>query len=559
MPLVVVFAKFDQIIRKASNNAGENDYRRVRAAYRAFVLAISGSFNEEWGRDIWRVAVKDDQRTFSVDQACPGLPLIQNEATIVQTETTVYHFRRYVRNFFESKIEGDFIGSKVQRTRIRGCIETVASLVFCADVKLDSFGEVADVLSKVGVTEQTNDSSIRLNPLFTVRWTCLSLVVIKQIVDDKRLQDLVKLVLDGLTPFQTDLDSRDTEAMALTAVQNMDDDLRKAWEAVLDLRLALEPWSQNKYKTESEIRNILSQKQCEASIQELERIAMEAVGLKEIDWRFHFFQENMDEVTHKLIRRLPGVFFDSLQTAPPSLTSEALDLPSVKSTPIPPQLVFPRQQLQSMSILGQRLRDITKRRDTEWDEETLKSLKYLREVPIQLCGLGCLMERQLWRLVDLRDGSGLGFTVELFFLALRQLLSASPPPDKSSSSEVISEEELKKVFYTGTFDVIKSNWRESKNSAGTQRILLDILSDLLIQGRGIFSDFRYPPYIVEMLLDLVGKMVQGLGLERGLHPHIDDLLDDLMDESPMVMKRMNTGLRDEALNTIYRSLTTMPS
>ena len=29
------------------------------------------------------------------------------------------------------------------------------------------------------------------------------------------------------------------------------------------------------------------------------------------------------------------------------------------------------------------------------------------------------MERQLWRLVDLRDDGGLGFTIELLFLALR--------------------------------------------------------------------------------------------------------------------------------------------
>jgi hypothetical protein len=34
------------------------------------------------------------------------------------------------------------------------------------------------------------------------------------------------------------------------------------------------------------------------------------------------------------------------------------------------------------------------------------------------------LRRQLWRLQDLRD-DGLGFTVELFFLALRQLLSNS--------------------------------------------------------------------------------------------------------------------------------------
>jgi hypothetical protein len=375
-----------------------------------------------------------------------------------------------------------------------------------------------------------------------VRWTCLSLVAIKRIVDDEQLQQLANMALGGIAPFQTNPGSRDTVTKALTTTQKMDDDLKKAWEAVLDLRLALEPsnQSQSQDTIESEIRSILNQDTCEASIQELERIAMEAVGLKDIDWRIALLQETMDKVTHKLTRHLPGVFFDELRP------SDASDLPSVQTTPIPPQLIFPGQQLQCIYILGQRLRDIT---NTEWGE-TLKSLKYLREVPIPLRGLNFLMERQLWRLLDLRDGGGLGFTIELFFLALRQLLSASPSPDKSSSSD------LEKVFYTGTFDVIKSNWKKSKNSAGTQRILLDLLCDLIIQGRGIFSDFRYPRYIVEMLLDLVGKMVEGLG-RRGPLPHIDDLLYDLTGES--LRDRMHIRLRDEARNKILQSLNIMSS
>jgi hypothetical protein len=498
-----------------------------------FVLAISGSFSQGWGRDVWKKVVGDGLTTSSVGQADPGLPSIQKG-------TTVYRLCGFVRDFFESVSEGD-LESKVQRTRMCGCIETAASLVCCADVKLDSFGEVATVLSEVGDKEKTNDpSSVRSNPLFIVRWTCLSLVAIKRIVNDNRLQELAKLALDGIAPFQTNLGSRDTVAMALTAAKKMDEDLKKAWEAVLDLRLALEPWSQNQNKTEPEIRSILIT--CEASIKELERIAKEAVGMEGIDWRIRYLQKTMEEVTHKLTRRLPGVFFYELPAIAPNMTSEAPDLPSVQTTPIPPQLIFPGQQLQCIYRLGQKLRDITKS-ETEWNAEMHNSLKYLREVPIPLRGLNNLMERQLWRLLDLRDGSGLGFTIELFFLSLRQLSSASPSP------------ELEKVFYTGTFDVIKANWTKSKNSTGTQRILLDLLCDLIIQGRGIFSDFRYPRYIVEMLLDLVGKMIAGFGRRRGLQPHIHDLLDDLLDES--LSNRMNIVLRDEALDIIDRSLSTV--
>ncbi|KAI0278416.1 hypothetical protein BGY98DRAFT_541013 [Russula aff. rugulosa BPL654] len=509
----------------------------------ALALAIPGSFNGKWGQEVWKGVVRDQSTSPANLQArsLPGFPSTRQG-------TTVYKLCRRMRHFFEAhKYEGNFVDAgSVHTRRMRAYVETAASLVCCADVKLDSFGDIAYVLSEVGDKEQTNNTlSIGLNPLFTVRWTCLSLVAIKQIINDNRLQELVKLALDGITSFQTNLGSRlgDTVTTALTVSQKMDHDLKKAWGAVLDLRLALESRSQSQNQTESGIRSILITSSCEASIQELERIATEAVGLKEVDWRIRFLQETMDEVTHKLTRRLPGAFFDELRPTAPIMTIEASDLPSVQTTPFPPQLIFPGQQLQSIYILGQRLRDITQRQNTEWDEETLKSLKYLREVPIPLCGFNYLMERQIWRLLDLRDGGGLGFTIELFFLALRQLSSASP------------SSESKKVFYAGTFDVITSNWEKSKNSAGTQRILLDLLCDLIIQGRGIFSDFRYPGYIVEMLLDLVGKTVEGLG-QTG-HPHIDNLYNELMDGS--LMNRMDVVLRDKTLSTIRRALDTVSS
>ena len=89
------------------------------------------------------------------------------------------------------------------------------------------------------------------------------------------------------------------------------------------------------------------------------------------------------------------------------------------------------------------------------------------------------------------------------------------------------------------------NWKKSKNSAGTQRILLDLLYNLVIRSRGVFSDFPYPPYIVEMLLDLVGKMVKG---HMGLKRHINEVIEELEDED--LRNRMDNSLRDKALDAI---------
>ena len=145
------------------------------------------------------------------------------------------------------------------------------------------------------------------------------------------------------------------------------------------------------------------------------------------------------------------------------------------------------------------------------------------------------MKRQLWRLLDLRDGGGLGFTIELFFLALRQL-------ELSSTS---SSFKVKEAFYTGTFRVIISDWINYKNSVGTQRVLLDLLCDLVIGSRGAFSKISYPSYIVEMLLELVQKMVEG---HEGFHAHIDDIIQEL--EEVNFRNLVDNDLRDKVLRVI---------
>ncbi|KAH9170094.1 hypothetical protein EDB89DRAFT_1980530 [Lactarius sanguifluus] len=127
------------------------------------------------------------------------------------------------------------------------------------------------------------------------------------------------------------------------------------------------------------------------------------------------------------------------------------------------------------------------------------------------------MRQQLWRLQDVRDGGGLGFTVELFFLSLRRHLSMSSLHESNS------------VFYTGTFKIITSHWEESRQSLGTHCILLNIICDLTIPGRGTFSDFSCPESITTMLLDTVGQMLQGY---TGLDEHIREAVQEIESANP---------------------------
>ncbi|KAI9438748.1 hypothetical protein H4582DRAFT_1950685 [Lactarius indigo] len=144
------------------------------------------------------------------------------------------------------------------------------------------------------------------------------------------------------------------------------------------------------------------------------------------------------------------------------------------------------------------------------------------------------MKRQLWRLQDLRDGGGLGFTVELFFLSLRQLLS------------IPSLHESNSVFYDGTFKIITSHWKEGRESLGTHHILLNVICDIIIRGRGVFSDISYPESIMTMLFEMVGNMLQGYA---GLDGHIRDAVQEI--ESVDSRSCMDVSLQRRALAAIH--------
>ena len=259
----------------------------------------------------------------------------------------------------------------------------------------------------------------------------------------------------------------------------------------------------------------------------------EAKGMDDVGWRISLLQDATDNATHKLTRRLPGVSVNELKPSGPILIKDAFKFPLLGDTPITPRFIFPGQQLQGLFALGRGLHDILENRNPEQHSETVKRLGSIDEIPVPLRRLKNLMTSQLWRLQDLRDGGGLGFTIELFFLSLRQL---SPTPSSS---------ELNRVFYTGTFEVITSGWENIKDPSGTQRILLNLICDLVIKSRGVFSDFSYPQYIVEMLLNLVGNMLDRHGYTQ---PHINNAVEELWNVNPRDC--MDRALRSEALEKL---------
>ena len=500
----------------------------------SFVMAIPGSFNGEWGEEVWMEVSNAVERTKSTNRNQPsriqGVPLVRTRilnsdfrADIVallpvphppdpnfhsryttvhaQGEDTVRDLSARVAHVLETcKNRHLFTSDELWRRRTRACIETAASLVCCTGANPGQFGNMVKLLGDVAIDQKLRESSSEgKDQSFVIRWTCFSLVIIRRIMESDLMARgqlrigwimVEKAINDGTGGEQTP-----------THFQKMIETFDKAWRCLHELSCAL---LLAKHLPEEPIKEIL--RRHESQISELEHIFIEADRFQDIDEWVERLQQSLDEKTHGIItRHLPGVNPDDFGTEPVHFSQFLeFDRHSQKF-----QFIFPVRILKSVSSVAHTLRNVL---DGPWDVDAF------REVHENLGGFFILpnwrdnpFHRLEWRLKDLRDGGGLGFTVELFFLALKQLLSTS------------SSNESHPALYIGTFRAITSDWRKYKGSLATQKLLLD----MLVPRRSSIHVVSYPAYIVDEFLVLLGNILQG---QTG--PHIDDVVQQLTREIP---------------------------
>jgi hypothetical protein len=142
------------------------------------------------------------------------------------------------------------------------------------------------------------------------------------------------------------------------------------------------------------------------------------------------------------------------------------------------------------------------------------------------------MERQLWRLRDLSEGGAFGFTLELYFLSIKQILSSFTSSPRGTY----------KAIFVKTFKAITSDWQQFTGSIGTLQIILNLVYNIAVLDRGIFSNYAYPDYITKELLDLLGRMVEGQA-----NVNVEDAGAELRLDDWRVRDR---GFRDSALIAI---------
>jgi len=561
---------------------GENEERKYRDAravqwlihnrteddeMESFVMAIPGTFTSKWGVDVWRkvseVMQSDDtnsgqngvldrsqteasvlapqvfqspERTSSPRgfrhkmNAPPGaIPFTAGDPHGIR-DPAIYDLCNRIRRLLDRCDHRNlFTKKEVWRKRTRGCVETVASLVFCADVKLEKFGELGRLLQELG--ENIRDlSAAGTDGSFITHWTCLSLVTVTRwSLNNDLIERYARHAIDILSRFQLEgggvrTNIGNTDENAIKNARTIDGYFEKASEFYVHGLSRASNLGQMA-RAEEEVREVLARDH-EADVAMLERIVPAVNQMEPFDTSVSYVDETISILARGLNAQIPGVSFDEFKNAELIQPKEFFNLSEDGKSLT--QFIFLCQRLRLLCSFAPKLRDIIDGRGTNAYKVMLESLKAIphdvdREHPVM--GERHVMERQLWRLQDLRDGCGFGYSVERFFLALAQLLSMAPPPD----------------IYIGTFRVVTSNWRQHRHSIGTQRVILNIICDMVIRFRGFFSDSDYPDYIIEELLLLLGNMMEG---QSG--SHIDEVIEELGTPS----WRRNNRWADEAIKVI---------
>jgi hypothetical protein len=470
----------------------------------SLVKAIPNSLNMGWGLKVWKQVMRIPSavpppsplpNTTSAFSLTPNsLNAYPHSAITRLQEGNIGHkLRIRVAHLLETcKTRSIFQNDEAWRRRTRACLEAVVSLVCCAesDAELEWLGsDIVKLLGDIGEVENTHKSSMEgKDQSFVMRWSCLSLIVIRRVLkrDDsvhKKADLAIKLHAEDVS----------LPEQAPEGAQAIDESFKEVCRCLNTLYWEL---NQDENLAQEQVTDILGHH--ESEISELERININADRLKRVDVGISQLQSYLSAVSYKIItQRLPGVRFDEFRTEPIPFSQTIELLQNHRFY----QSILPGQNFESICSLVPTLRSII---EGNWDtgtyQEVLKNLEAFAQVPTWD---GNVFQRQLWRLQDLRDGGGLAFAVELFFLALKEQLCTSPRDS---------------WLYIGTFRAITSDWRERKHCPGTQKLLLDIVTS----SSGMIYNFAYPVYITDELLALLGNVLQQ---ETG--EHIDDAVRKL--------------------------------
>jgi hypothetical protein len=355
-----------------------------------FLSAIPGSFNTDWGTEVWRRVGEHHQNQHepvaSPHRETTALrpirsilrpiihlvrkPTPRHTLTLATTRSPVPRPSNVHSHSTTAHIRGENIlhelGTRVARSvetcknhklfanndglwrkRTRACIEATASLVCCANAKLAWFGDISQLLGDIGSFEKIRElSSSGTDQLFVMRWTCLSLVAIRPIPENNVI--LQYRATGTMISFAEEDDTGNNDALA--SAQKIDDTLKKARECLNQLFSVLPETGD----LPEEVKKIL--RGHESQLSELDRINTEADRLSRVDYGISVIQDAINHDSHQIISQLPGLL-DNFDLHYQALISFSR-LVELSRDPRKLQFIRPGQTLKSMCSPSLTLRNI---------------------------------------------------------------------------------------------------------------------------------------------------------------------------------------------------------
>jgi hypothetical protein len=535
----------------------------------SFVMAIPGSFNGRWSFEVWtklsKITGDEDNAHRNELVTAPltdmpvyvGLPVAGRRSIrfggipdpfgaivrLIRTHTTtcsrtnttalvparssanthpssptpihvVRELSKRIGHLFETcKNRGAFASDELWRKRTRACVIATALLVCYADAELGWFGDVLKTLRDIGDFEKTRESSLEgRDQSFVIHWTCLSMVAIRSMLrGNEALKKDASSAIVSYAAFRQEIEGGPEDDVAEENARALDERLINAWRFVLRAFCRC-----HHSMLDSEFQKIQKHLPDEMIQNQDEKIFDVEDDLRLVGAKIYILQERIHQDCYRLTENLPGIQYGDFESKR-GLHTSSLFL----SDTFQPPFIFPHQIFNMSRYYRDGLDDGLYIQ--EMGKENVEWMLSRQDA------LNSLFQRQLWRLHDLRDCGGLGFTVEHFLLVFKQLLSTSLSQDSHSA------------LYIATFRVITSDWRDYRHSLGTQKILLNAVAS----EQGIVHRFDYPTYITDELLVLLGNVFEG---QTG--PHIENAMQQLSrPDERFVMQEFRT----KALRAISRS------
>jgi hypothetical protein len=464
---------------------------------------IPDSFNSDWGKKVWEVVAKDHERENA--GACPisavNAPRIPNTlaGAISRLDGRIARLLKTCTDPAAFQVQAE------REQRARACIGAASSLVLSVDYKWTWLAP-SEIQTMAQVLVYLSDDVRRLrdvptgvlDPTSSIRWTCMSIIVVQNTLQALEVRSAAEDVIDCLARVRGERYGSNADKAAKTAV-TIDEYLKTCWNSADSLHHELIR-DVDSDTAEERLRNIVRTNKREITTLD---DTWNAFGwAEETDKAIAKLTQTLREATGSVLLYLPGTVLKWGQESrhvPEDVTQPTL-------TYFMPQFVPPRLLVQRLWLCAWSLRNIftagwgtsvyTPRKladlsAPELTEPTMRKLMDETEAP---------METQLWRLHDLRAG-GLFYTLELFIATIK---SSHKAASRDSSREL----------YEGTFRVITRKWEEYQHSIWTEMLLVDLLERVLPNDDDPSSD-QVPDYIVGLFLTFLSDV-----LAKKTEPHV---------------------------------------